>query len=86
MTAETRVRAQHVKSPEDAQRDLIKHIETVRERLSLEFVPTVPPEVVSREVSEAAAQFNGARVITYVPVLVNRQVRLKLRELASASA
>ena len=65
--------------------ELSKHINGVRDRLSQEFQPRVPPEVVSREVDLAAAQFDGARVTTYVPVLINRQVRLKLRELVSAS-
>ena len=63
-----------------------KHINGVRERLSQEFQPRVAPEVINREVDQAAAQFDGARITTYVPVLVNRQVRIRLRELASASA
>ncbi len=65
--------------------ELSKHINGVRDRLSQEFQPRVTPEVVSREVDIAAAQFDGARVTTYVPVLVNRQVRLRLRELVSAA-
>jgi hypothetical protein len=64
--------------------ELRKHINGVRERLSKEFQPRVAPEIVSREVDLAAAQFDGARITTYVPVLINRQVRLKLRELVSA--
>jgi hypothetical protein len=68
-----------------AEQELRKHINGVRDRLSQEFQPSVDPEVVSREVEIAAAQFTGAKVTTYVPVLVNRQVRLKLRELVSAA-
>jgi hypothetical protein len=65
--------------------ELRKHINVVRDRLSEEFQPRVAPEVVSREVELAAAQFDGARITAYVPVLVNRQVRLRLRELVSAA-
>lgn len=68
-----------------AEQELRKHINGVCERLSQEFRPRVDPEVVSREVEIAAAQFSGAKVTTYVPVLINRQVRLKLRELVSAA-
>ena len=81
----TSARTQPVKTPAEVQRDLLKHINTVRERLSAEFQPRVAPEVISREVDLAAAEFDGARITAYVPVLVNRQVRTKLRELASAS-
>jgi hypothetical protein len=69
----------------NAAQDLTKHINGVRERLSMEFQPRVAPEVVSREVDLAAAEFTNARVKTYIPVLVNRQVRLKLRQLVSAA-
>ena len=65
--------------------ELSKHINGVRERLSQEFQPRIAPEVVNREVDRVAAQFDGARVTTYVPVLINRQVRLRLRELVSAA-
>ena len=73
-------------SPETQAADLRKHLNGVRDRLSSEFQPRVPAEVVDREVTLAAAEFDGARVVTYVPVLVNRQVRLKLRQLASSAA
>ena len=69
----------------NAELELRRHINGVRDRLSAEFQPRVDPEVVSREVEIAAAQFNGAKVTTYVPVLVNRQVRLRLRQLVSAA-
>lgn len=72
----------HQPKPSDPE-ELIKHINGVRERLSKEFQPKVAPEVVSREVDEVARSFDGARITTYVPVLVNRQVRLRLREIAS---
>ena len=71
-------------SRETAQ-DLTKHINGVRERLSQEFLPALAPEVVSHEVDVAVAGFSDARVTTYIPVLVNRQVRLKLRQLVSAA-
>jgi hypothetical protein len=68
-----------------AQQELVKHINGVRDRLSQEFEPRVPHEVVVREVDLAARSFDGAKITAYVPVLVNRQVRLKLRELVSAA-
>lgn len=70
----------------DPAQELSKHLNGVRERLNSEFQPRVPAEVVDREVALAAAAFTGARVMTYVPVLVNRQVRLKLRELTSSTS
>jgi hypothetical protein len=66
--------------------ELGKQLNGVRERLSNEFRARIAVDVVDREVSLAAAQFDGARVTTYVPVLVNRQVRIKLRQLASSAA
>jgi hypothetical protein len=71
-------------TPLVAEQELRKHINGVRDRLSQEFQPRVAPEIINREVELAAAQFNGAKVTTYVPVLINRQVRIKLRELVSA--
>ena len=68
-----------------SKQDLIKYINGVRERLSKEFQPSLAPDVVNREVDLAAAEFDGARVTTYVPVLVNRAVRIKLRQLVSAA-
>jgi hypothetical protein len=87
MSVETHARrTAPVKTPEEARLDLLKHINTVRERLSAEFQPRVAPDVVSHEVDLAAAEFDGARITAFVPVLVNRQVRIKLRQLASSAA
>jgi hypothetical protein len=86
VSADSARRTAPAQSPVDARRDLIRHIDGVRERLSREFQPRLAPEVVSREVDLAAAEFDGARIIAYVPVLVNRQVRLRLRELATTAA
>jgi hypothetical protein len=86
MASETLVTPATPREPQrGAQQDLRKHINGVRERLSQEFEPRVDPAVVSREVDIAAAQYDGARITAFVPVLVNRQVRLKLRELVSAA-
>lgn len=71
---------------EGAEQELRKHIDVVLDRLAQEFEPRVQHDVVVREVSAAAAQFEDARVKTYVPVLVTRQVRLRLRELVGAVA
>jgi hypothetical protein len=86
MASETLVTPATPREPQrGAQQDLRKHINGVRERLSQEFEPRVDPEVVSREVEIAAAQYDGARITAFVPVLINREVRLKLRELVSAA-
>jgi hypothetical protein len=73
-------------SSETQAADLSKHLNGIRERLSKEFQPRFAADVVDREIDLAAAEFRGARVTTYVPVLVNRQVRLKLRQLAATAA
>ena len=66
--------------------ELRKQLNGISERLSNEFQPRFAADVVEREVTAAAAEFDGARVTTYVPVLVNRLVRLKLRQLAATAA
>ena len=75
-----------VTTVKDPKIELRKHLNGISERLSKEFQPRVAAEIVDREVNLAAAAFDGAKVMTYVPVLVNRQVRLKLRQLAASAA
>ena len=83
---ETELSITRAKPVRESTVELGKQLNGVRERLSSEFQARIPVDVVDREVSLAAAAFDGARVTTYVPVLVNRQVRLKLRQLASSAA
>ena len=68
-----------------AQQELAKHLDGVRERLSQDFDTRIDHETVEREFARVAAQFSDAKIKAYVPVLVNRQVRLSLRELTRAS-
>ena len=68
-----------------AQQELAKHLAGVRERLSQDFEARIDHETVEREFARVAAEFSDAKIKAYVPVLVNRQVRLSLRELTQAS-
>jgi hypothetical protein len=68
-----------------AQRDLARHLDGVRERLTQDFDARLDHETVEREFDRATAEFSDAKITAYVPVLVNRQVRLSLRELTRAS-
>ena len=53
----------------------------VREDLIREF-PSLPPDVVEAQVSLVEHAFDEARVRSYVPVLVQRGARERLRQLA----
>lgn len=68
-----------------AQQELARHLAGVRERLSQDFDARIDHETVEREFDRVTAQFSDAKIKAYVPVLVNRQVRLSLRELTRAS-
>jgi len=46
--------------------------------------PDVPVETIEAEVSEAAHGFSGATVLDFLPVLIERAVRQRLRVLAVA--
>jgi hypothetical protein len=83
MPSETRARTVPEKSPLEQQQELIKFIDGVRDRLRTEFQPRVAPQVINREIDLIAAEFDGARIKVYVPVLVNRHARLRLRQLAA---
>lgn len=51
-------------------------------RLSLEFAGTFSPETVERYTRESLAGLQGARVASFIPVLVHRFARERLRALA----
>jgi hypothetical protein len=50
----------------------------VLQRLQPDFASRVPEEVIARIVAETAADFRDARVVTYVPLLVERLARERL--------
>ena len=52
----------------------------VTERLTAEYAESVPPGVVEGLVSEVLVGFQSARVTQFVPVLVDRSVRQRLRQ------
>jgi hypothetical protein len=52
----------------------------VTERLTAEYAGSVPPAVVQSLVSEVFSGLRSARVTQYVPVLVDRSVRQRLRQ------
>ena len=52
----------------------------VTERLTAEYADTVPAGVVQNLVSEAYAPMREAKVTQFVPVLVDRSVRQRLRQ------
>lgn len=68
-----------------AQQELARHLAGVHERLNQDFDARLDHETVDREFERVTAQFSDAKIKVYVPVLVNRQVRLSLRELTRTS-
>jgi hypothetical protein len=60
---------------EDEQRQL----ESARKALLTEFAGRVPADQVERRFADLVAEFEGAPVRTFVPVLVRRRAREQLR-------
>jgi hypothetical protein len=58
-------------------------VDKVAQRLADEFSGSVPDPVVRTLVSEAYGEMSSARVTQFVPVLVDRSVRARLRAQAS---
>ncbi|MBK5305605.1 MAG: hypothetical protein JJD92_02845 [Frankiaceae bacterium] len=54
-------------------------LRTVEAALKRRFAGRVPDETISREVDEGLREFTGARVRTFVPVLLQKQVTERLR-------
>ena len=52
----------------------------VAERLTAEYAGSVPPSVVQDLVTEVYTPLRSARVTQFVPVLVDRNVRQRLRQ------
>jgi hypothetical protein len=67
-------------APTDPAADERRQIEHVREDLAREFI-TLPPSVVADLVGQQVAVFQRAPVRSFVPVLVRRGARDRLRQL-----
>jgi hypothetical protein len=59
---------------------LADQVDKVAQRLADEFSGTVPDPEVRRLVVEVYGEMSTARVTQFVPVLVDRSVRARLRE------
>jgi hypothetical protein len=62
---------------------LADQVDKVAQRLADEFSGSVPDPVVRNLVHEAYGEMASARVTQFVPVLVDRSVRARLRDRAS---
>ncbi|AXB49122.1 three-helix bundle dimerization domain-containing protein [Amycolatopsis albispora] len=56
---------------------LSEQLRALEERLARDY-SDVPPRTVHRCVEQEAGRFSGARVLSFIPVLVERAVRPKL--------
>jgi hypothetical protein len=61
-------------------------VDRLTERLTTEFSGRVPDPEVRQLVDEAYGEFADARVTQFVPVLIDRSVRLRLRDRTLAAA
>jgi hypothetical protein len=61
---------------------LADQVDKVAQRLSDEFSGTVPDPVVRGLVREVYGEMSSARVTQFVPVLIDRSVRARLRDRA----
>jgi hypothetical protein len=62
---------------------LADQVDKVAQRLSDEFSGRVPDPEVRRLVTEVYGEMSSARVTQYVPVLLDRSVRARLRARAT---
>jgi hypothetical protein len=65
---------------------LAEQVDRVAQRLSEEYAATVPAPVVRTIVSEIYGQLSTARVTQFVPVLIDRGVRERLRHWGPTAA
>ena len=67
--------------PQDFQShvDEAVQLRTVEAALRRRFAGQVPEETISREVDEGLREFTGARVRTFIPVLLQKRVTDRLR-------
>lgn len=59
-------------------------VRTVKAALQRRFAGQVPEETISREVDQGLAEFSGAPVRTFIPVLLQKRVTDRLRRARSA--
>jgi hypothetical protein len=64
---------------------LADQVDKVAQRLSDEFAGMVPDQTVRSLVTEVYDEMSTAKVTQFVPVLIDRGVRAKLREQRMAS-
>jgi len=65
---------------------LADQVDKVAQRLTEEFSGTVPDPVVRDLVIEVYGEMSSAKVTQFVPVLIDRSVRARLRARATAAA
>jgi hypothetical protein len=58
---------------------LADQVDKVAQRLAAEYSDTVPDPVVRRLVTEVYSEMSSAKVTQFVPVLVDRGVRARIR-------
>jgi hypothetical protein len=68
---------------EDA--NVARQIDSVTRDLVGEFAGRVSPETIERLVQRSAQSYAGSRIPTYVPILIRREVRARLRQPALES-
>jgi hypothetical protein len=66
--------------------DIDRLIDSLTQELIGEFGHQLPPEAVERLVWETAQAYADSKVQTYVPILVRREARARLRRLTFADA
>jgi hypothetical protein len=64
--------------------DEAAQLQGVEEALQRRFAGRVPDETIAREVDAGLQEFSGARVRTFIPVLLQKRVTDKLRQLNPA--
>jgi hypothetical protein len=65
---------------------LADQVDRVAQRLSDEFSGTVPDPVVRGLVDEIYGEMSSAKVTQFVPVLIDRRVRARLRARSASAA
>jgi hypothetical protein len=71
--------------PGEDHQSIAEIIADVTRRLVREFAGTRSPDVIEAVVTAEAARHSGARITSYVPVLVERRARARLRVTGSGS-
>ena len=68
-------------SGERADLSVVVEYEVIEILLLADYSPTLPPEQVRRCLVDCIVEFEGASVRTYLPVLIEREARVRLRAL-----